>query len=126
MSGCVGRQSGAVSESCGKTNKCHENETRRKRNVSERRTIHDSDGETGRKSGKEKGRAAKQINVVVMHEDDMASTKCDGNGMPIPAENEMGYRGSQERTRQGRQEEARSRTVSIEGETSEGMKGTSR
>ena len=32
--------------------------------------IHDSDGETGRKSGKKNGGAAKRINVVVMHEED--------------------------------------------------------
>jgi hypothetical protein len=32
----------------------------------------------------------------------------------------------EERTRRGRWEETRSRTISIEGETSEGMKGTSR
>jgi hypothetical protein len=45
--------------------KCEE-----RRNVSERRTIHDSDGETGRKSCKEKGGAAKRINVIGMHEED--------------------------------------------------------
>ena len=44
-------------------------ETRRKQNVSERRTIHDSDGETGRKNGKGNGGAAKRINAVVMHEE---------------------------------------------------------
>jgi len=42
-----------------------------------------------------------------MGKDDMAGTKRDDGGMPIPAENEMGYRGSQERTRRGRWEEAK-------------------
>ena len=54
----------------------------------------------GEKVAKKKGGVAKRINVVVMHEDDdMAGTKRDDGGMPIPAENEMEYRGSQERTR---------------------------
>ena len=75
----------------------------------------------GEKVARKNGGAAKRINAVVMHEEDgkrwytRHQTRWRRNA-------NSSREGSQERTRWGRWEEARSRTISIEGELSEGMK----
>jgi hypothetical protein len=55
-----------------------------------------------------------------MGKDDMAGTKRDDGGMPIPGENEIGYRESQERTRRRRWEERGKKKEEIIASSDEG------